>query len=112
MQKRSKTGCPLSPILFNIYINDIAYELEGINPAPLELPNGTLVSRLMYADDIIILSRSPEGLQKLLDYTKHLLQQMENDSKQIKNKMYDIFFKKQEKHKGFIYNWLMSSRKC
>ena len=64
-----RQGCPLSPILFNIYINDIAYKLEGINPAPLELPNGTLVSCLMYADDILILSRSPEGLQKLLDYT-------------------------------------------
>ena len=36
---------------------------------------------------------------------------MENDSKQIKNKMYDIFFIKQEKHKGFICDWLMSSRK-
>ena len=64
-----RQGCPLSPVLFNIYINNIAYKLEGINPAPLELPNGTLVSYLMYADDIIILSRSPEGLQKLLDHT-------------------------------------------
>ena len=57
-----RQGCPLSPILFNISTNDIAYKLEGINPAPLKLSNGTLVSCLMYADDIIILSRSPEGL--------------------------------------------------
>ena len=56
-----RQGCPLSPILFNIYTNDIAYKLEGINLAPLELPNGTLVSCLMYADDSIILSRSPSG---------------------------------------------------
>ena len=38
-----RQGCPLRPVLFNIYINDIAYKLEGINPAPLQLPNGTLV---------------------------------------------------------------------
>ena len=34
-----RQGCPLSPIL---YINDIAYKMEVINPAPLEPPNGTL----------------------------------------------------------------------
>ena len=53
-------------ILFNIYINNLAYELEGINPAPLEIPNGILVSCLMYTDDITALSKSLEGLQKLL----------------------------------------------
>ena len=46
--------CPLSPILFNISINDIAYKLEGINLAQLELPNVTLVSCLIYADDILL----------------------------------------------------------
>ena len=65
MQKRSKT-VKLSPILFNIYINDIAYKLEGINPAPLELPNGSLVSCLMYTDDIIILCRNPEDYKNYL----------------------------------------------
>ena len=64
-----RQGCPIGPILFNICTDEKAYKLEGINPAPLELPNGTLVSCLMYADNIIILSRSPEGLQKLLDHT-------------------------------------------
>ena len=54
---------PLSPSLFNIYINDIEKRLSGVNDSPITLDNGTNISSLLYADDIVIMSLSEEGLQ-------------------------------------------------
>ena len=62
-----RQGCPLSPILFNLYINDLAFELNAINPTPLKLNDMIETSCLFYADDIVILLSSPEGLQKCIE---------------------------------------------
>ena len=58
-----RQGCPLSPILFNIYLNDLTYELDKCNSSLLGLPNGKFILCLMYADDIIVFATSPEALQ-------------------------------------------------
>ena len=60
--------CVLSPILFNLFINDIPKILESksvINS--FVLPNGEKLSCLMYADDLIMLLQTATGLQKCLD---------------------------------------------
>ena len=62
-----RQGCPLSPILFNLYINDLAFASNAINPTPLKLNDMIEISCLFYADDIVILSSSPEGLQKCIE---------------------------------------------
>ena len=62
-----RQGCVLSPILFNLYINELATIFENANSDPFILPNGTKLSCLLYADDLIILSKSRFGLQKCLD---------------------------------------------
>ena len=63
--KGVRQGCPLSPLLFNLYINGIVTTLNQDNPTPLNL-NGNL-SCLLYADDLVILSTTKEGLQKSLN---------------------------------------------
>ena len=56
----------LSPVLFYIFINDIIGHLNDDNSSPPNLINKT-VGRLLYANDLIILSTSPLGLQNNLN---------------------------------------------
>ncbi len=55
-----------SPILFNIFINDITPLFQEVSSSPLKLTN-TIIGSLLYADDLVILSTSKEGLQNSLD---------------------------------------------
>ena len=60
-------GCPVSPILFNLYINDLLNNLHHTNPNAVKLTNDVKLTCLAYADDIIIISHSALGLQASLD---------------------------------------------
>ena len=62
-----RQGCILSPLLFNFYINNLPYSFQNALSDPLVLPNGTKINSLLYADDLIILSRSKTGLQNCLN---------------------------------------------
>ena len=53
-----RQGCILSPLLFNLYLNDLAFSFNNILSDPFVLPNGMKLNSLLYADDLIILSRS------------------------------------------------------
>ena len=60
-----KQGCNLSPLLFNIFINDIhSIFNESCNPVSVNTWN---ISSLSFADDLVILSESPNGLKESLD---------------------------------------------
>ena len=56
-----KQGCPLSPALFGIYIDEHTQVMDGC------LLHQVLISILLFADDIVLLASSPEGLQRQLD---------------------------------------------
>ena len=61
-----KQGCILSPRLFNLFLNDLP-EIFDDECSPVSLGNDLKISCLLYADDLVLLSESPEGLQKCLD---------------------------------------------
>ncbi len=61
-----RIGCPLSPTLFNIYINELAKELNNLT-APGPTLTESEIKCLFFADYLVILSKTKEGLQQLLN---------------------------------------------
>lgn len=57
----------MSHLLFNISLNNLPSMFKNIASDPLILPNKTKLNCLLYADDLVILSRSKIGLQNCLD---------------------------------------------
>ena len=66
-------GNSLSPTLFNIYINDLAVLLERSGAPGLTL-NNQEVKFLLYADDLVLLSPTQQGLQQHLDLLEQYCQ--------------------------------------
>ena len=60
-----KQGCLISPALFNLYVNDL---IEEINSIKCGITVGNeMVSALMYADDMVLISHSEDHLQQMLN---------------------------------------------
>ena len=61
-----RQGRILSPLLFNNFINELPLSFNASNTDPFTLPNGTKLNSLLYADDLVILSKSKTGLDNYL----------------------------------------------
>ena len=62
-----RQGCPLSPMLFNLFIDDVSdIFLNTVGNDPVHL-QGKEISHFLYADDLVLVSESAEGLQNCLD---------------------------------------------
>ena len=59
-----RQGGIMSPVLFNIYMNDLSISLNNSNIGCSI--NGFLLNHIMYADDTCIIAPSPSALYKLL----------------------------------------------
>ena len=92
-----RQGCILSPPLFNLYINGLPYSFENILSDPFVLPNGTKLSSLLYADDLIILSRSNAGLQNCLNALAPAVLQIVDVKHKCKKKNKVMIFQRRAK---------------
>ena len=61
-----RQGDILSPILFSMYLNDLASGIKDLNIG-IDI-NGTNVSILLYADDIVLIAENETSLQMMLDF--------------------------------------------
>ena len=58
-------GEVLSPLLFSLYVNDCEMQFISENCPSLEI-QAIDIFLLMYADDMVLISESPEGLQQMI----------------------------------------------
>ncbi|OMJ27037.1 LINE-1 retrotransposable element ORF2 protein [Smittium culicis] len=58
-----RQGCPASPILFDIYINDLLDGIKGVKVPGVE----EVIPGLLFADDAVVLAESPAELQIALE---------------------------------------------
>ena len=59
----------LSPFLFSMFINDLCDDLEKVNGVGINLEE-IVMTALLFADDMVIFSKTKDGLQKGLDALK------------------------------------------
>ena len=62
-----RQGCILSPLLFNIFISDLPDILNKEENDPAIIGSEEKLSCLLWADDLVLISQSKEGLTKMLN---------------------------------------------
>jgi len=64
INKRVRQGCPLSPALFNIYLDEIITKWQIQDITGIKLSNYRQLSTLLFADDQVIIANTEDNLQK------------------------------------------------
>ena len=110
-EKGVRQGCSLSPILFNLYINDLLNNLHHTNPHEMKLTNDVKSTCLAYIDDILIISHSVLGLQASLDCLDKFCELWKMIINTTKTKCI-TFQKKNKLNKTELFtvgNWILSN---
>ena len=92
-----KQGGIISPVLFNVYMDDLSCELNCSNIG------GKIVNHLSYADDLSLICLSSAGMQKLLNVcSKYATEYNANKSYSLCLKATTIKFERPTLHIGQI----------
>ena len=91
-----RQGCILSPLLFNLYINELAINFDANSLDCITLPNDFKLNCLFYADDLIILSKTEKGLQDRINILSNFCNKWQLEVNIKKTKV--MVFQKATKH--------------
>ncbi len=62
-----KQGCPFNSLLFGLFIDGLEKRLNALEGDAPPMLGHLAVRLLLYADDLVLMSHTPAGLQKQLD---------------------------------------------
>ncbi len=74
-----KQGCPLSPLLFAIYLNDIDSMADGVRGTLTGTPS-FLAPHMLFADDLSLISNDPNHMQTMLNKLQTYAQRVSHDN--------------------------------
>ena len=94
-------GGPLSPNMFRYMLNDLKQFLTIFNGVCI---GDDVLLHLLWADDLVIMSDSPEGLQKQLDGLYNFCSNYQMIVNELKTKVM-IFGKKNKKTEECVFNF-------
>ena len=80
-----RQGCPLSPVLFNCFIDELSVRLRKAGYG-VSLGVDRDLHSLLYADDVAVLADSPEALQRLIQVVDDYCRQWRMDINLTKSK--------------------------
>ncbi|MCB4773643.1 MAG: hypothetical protein LGB05_08505, partial [Sulfurovum sp.] len=67
-----KQGCLLSPPMFSFFVNELAVEVSMNGKHGIQMIPGAIeIFLLLFADDVILMSSTPAGLQNQLNHLKN-----------------------------------------
>ena len=66
INKGVRQGCPLSPTLFNIYLDKVITKWQNQDITGIELSKNRQLSALLFADDQVTIADTEDNLQKAM----------------------------------------------
>ena len=99
----TRQGCNLSPTLFNLYINDLSKEFDG-NETDNILIDNKVINCLMYADDLVLLSKTESFMKTSLQKLEKFCNKWRLNISVEKTKILVINDQKHANHQFKIYN--------
>jgi hypothetical protein len=109
-----KQGCPLSPLLFGLYLDGLEKHLDALDGDSLPQLADIVVKLLLYADDLALMSETPQGLQKQIDVLSKFCVERQLVINVSKTKV--VVFKKRRNaapeftYRGTTIEWVQSFR--
>lgn len=83
-----RQGCVMSPTLFSLFINQLANHITEVGLHGIQLlPNFLEIFILLFADDVVLLSYSPIGLQSQLNALKNCCERLKLSVNKDKTKI-------------------------
>ena len=63
----TEQGHAMSPELFKCFVHELSEQLNSIEGVDVPILNSERITHLLWADDLVLLSLTPIGLQQMLD---------------------------------------------